>query len=93
MMTTRYDLINKVAEKMPDLLKADVAASVAIAFDHIALSLASGNRVEVRGFGSFNIGERTLAPTTNLNQALPDHMHIKTVNYRMSQALNDLINK
>jgi integration host factor subunit beta len=93
MMATRHDIINKVATAMPDLLKADVTAAVAIAFDHIADSVAAGNRVEIRGFGSFNIGERTLAPSTNLAQSITHHMPIKTINYRISQNLSELINR
>ena len=92
-MTTRQDLINKVALAMPDLLKADADAAVSIAFDHISSSLVAGNRVEIRGFGSFNIGSRVLAPSTNLAQSISHHMPIKTINYRISQTPSNYINQ
>ena len=49
----RSELIQIIASKFPQLTLADVDASVATIIDGMTDSLARGERVEVRGFGSF----------------------------------------
>jgi integration host factor subunit beta len=54
----RSELIQIIASKFPQLTLADVDASVATIIDGMTDSLANGDRVEVRGFGSFVINYR-----------------------------------
>ena len=49
----RSELVRKIAEKSPHLSPKDVEAAVEVIFKRIEDALASGNRVEIRGFGSF----------------------------------------
>lgn len=54
---TRNELVNKLAESHPVLVMKDVDASVRLILDAISKQLAKGDRVEIRGFGSFCLTE------------------------------------
>ena len=62
---TKSELIEKLAYKHTHLNLADVDASVKIILNHMAESLAQGERIEIRGFGSFSLHYR--APRTGRN--------------------------
>lgn len=51
-------LIEKVALANPHLFQRDVELIVNVIFDEIVNSLASGERVELRGFGAFSVKRR-----------------------------------
>jgi integration host factor subunit beta len=55
---TRSDLITEIAVNAPHLRQADVELIVATIFGHITDALARGQRVELRGFGSFGTKQR-----------------------------------
>lgn len=52
---TRTDLIAAVASRFPTLTVKDADIAVKEILDAIGSSLAQGNRVEIRGFGSFRL--------------------------------------
>ncbi len=54
----RSELIQKVAEENPHLYQRDVEKIVNTIFDEIVGALASGDRVELRGFGAFSVKHR-----------------------------------
>ena len=54
----RSELIQKVADENPHLYQRDVEKIVNTIFDEIVGALASGNRVELRGFGAFSVKQR-----------------------------------
>lgn len=54
---TKQELIEKVAAKT-DVTKAAAEAAVESVFEAIASALASNERVDMRGFGSFVVKER-----------------------------------
>jgi len=55
---TKSQLISLLSEKSPAFLEDDVAISVQVILDSISRILESGNRVEIRGFGSFCLNYR-----------------------------------
>ena len=55
---TKSELILKLAEANPHLYQRDIETLVATVFEEIAHALESGNRVELRGFGSFSTRKR-----------------------------------
>ncbi|CAK0763975.1 integration host factor subunit beta [Gammaproteobacteria bacterium] len=57
-MMTKSDLIDIIASKQNHLAYKDVELSVKTLIDQIAQSLAMGDRVEIRGFGSFSLHYR-----------------------------------
>lgn len=54
----KADLVSKVAE-MTDLSKKDVTKAVDAVFDAIAEALQNGEKVQLVGFGNFEIRERS----------------------------------
>ncbi|HEX5363241.1 MAG TPA: integration host factor subunit beta [Gallionella sp.] len=55
---TRADLIEQLAQKYPQLMLKDVDLAVRLILDEMSLTLSKGDRIEVRGFGSFGINYR-----------------------------------
>lgn len=55
----KSDLIEKVANRLPTLAAKDVEVIVNTIFDSMTDSLAKGSRIEIRGFGSFEVRQRS----------------------------------
>ena len=51
-------MIAELAASNPHLRQADIELIVATVFEQIAAALANGQRVELRGFGTFTIKRR-----------------------------------
>lgn len=54
----KSELIQKIADENPHLFQRDVELIVSTIFDEIIDAMASGNRVELRGFGAFSVKKR-----------------------------------
>ncbi len=54
----RSELVEKIAEANPHLYQRDVERIVSTVFNEIIEALASGDRVELRGFGAFSVKKR-----------------------------------
>ncbi|MDN4632410.1 HU family DNA-binding protein [Sphingomonas sp. PvP056] len=54
----RSELVEMLANENPDLSPRDVEALVTTFFEEITKRLASGGRVELRGFGAFSTRPR-----------------------------------
>lgn len=54
---TKIELVEKVANQI-DLTKKDAESVVGIIFQSITDSLTKGDKVELRGFGSFRVRQR-----------------------------------
>jgi integration host factor subunit beta len=60
-MTTsmnRSDLITRLAELHPQLLAKDAESVVKVILDALSNTLSKGGRIEIRGFGSFELNYR-----------------------------------
>ncbi|OGP13109.1 MAG: integration host factor subunit beta [Deltaproteobacteria bacterium GWA2_55_10] len=55
---TKSELIEAVAAKATNFSRKDVEIIVDTLFESMAQSLSKGDKVEIRGFGSFKIKER-----------------------------------
>ncbi|KAB2927954.1 MAG: integration host factor subunit beta [Dechloromonas sp.] len=55
---TRSELVSMLADRFPQLVRADADLSVSAILDAIAGTLAKGGRIEIRGFGSFSLNHR-----------------------------------
>ena len=55
---TKSELINHVAEKIPGARKKDAEVIINTIFSRMTEALASGDRIEIRGFGSFHLRKR-----------------------------------
>mgnify|MGYP003579504479 CR=1 FL=1 len=54
----RSELVQKLCSDFPDLTQREVEGVVSAIFDSITDQLASGGRVELRGFGAFSVKNR-----------------------------------
>jgi integration host factor subunit beta len=52
---TKSELIEVLARKQSHLAYRDVELSVKTMLEHMSQALASGDRIEIRGFGSFSL--------------------------------------
>lgn len=55
---TRSELIILLAERFPKLVPKDAEIAVTEILEAIRVALADGNRVEIRGFGTFGLNYR-----------------------------------
>jgi integration host factor subunit beta len=58
MRMIKSELVGRLAERYPHLYHRDVERIVTTVLDEIASALASGDRVELRGFGAFSVKVR-----------------------------------
>ena len=50
---TKSELIELITERQPQLSHKDVELAVKTMIEHMSTVLATGDRIEIRGFGSF----------------------------------------
>lgn len=62
---TKSELIERIAANQSQLSAKDVEVAVKMILDHMAESLSRGERIEIRGFGSFSLHYR--APRSGRN--------------------------
>ena len=55
---TKSELIERIAEQQEQLSIKDVELSVKMILEYMSQILASGERIEIRGFGSFSLHYR-----------------------------------
>ena len=58
---TKSELINRLAERYSQLVAKDAEFAVKTILDAMTNALASGQRIEIRGFGSFALNSRPRA--------------------------------
>jgi integration host factor subunit beta len=55
---TKRELIEKLAERTKNLSQKDAELVINTIFEAMTEALASGDRIEIRGFGSFQVKQR-----------------------------------
>jgi len=55
---TKSDLIARLAERFPQLVAKDADFAVKMILDAMSEALSKGDRIEIRGFGSFALNYR-----------------------------------
>ena len=78
---TRSQLILRLAELNPHLYHRDVERIVTTIFEEISMSLARGDRVELRGFGAFSIKRRAARIGRNPRTGEAVHVAAKYLPY------------
>ena len=56
---TKSELIERIVDRQAQLSVKDVELAIKTMLDHMAESLADGERIEIRGFGSFSLHYRS----------------------------------
>ncbi|MBY0534192.1 HU family DNA-binding protein [Candidatus Megaera venefica] len=83
-MATKKDLEQNIARKLSYLSEVDASFAVDCILDHIKGELTTGNRVEIRGFGSLSVRKRKHAGKDE---------EYNTIYYRMSKNVQEDLNK
>jgi len=90
----KSDLILKILESDPNLFKKDASKIVNVFFDTISEAISRGERVELRGFGVFDVKVREARIARNPKNgeavAVPEK---KVPFFRMGKNMKDRINK
>jgi len=89
---TKADLINEVV-KLSNLTKKETEIIVNTLFDNIADALSKGEKVELRGFGSFRIRHRNPRkgrnPKTGMSVSVPEK---RVPFFKVGKRLRELVN-
>ncbi|EAR09380.1 integration host factor beta subunit [Reinekea sp. MED297] len=56
---TKSELIERIVDRQGQLSVRDVELAIKTMLDHMAQALAEGERIEIRGFGSFSLHYRS----------------------------------
>ena len=90
---TKSELARRVAEQVPYLAKEDVTMVVDVIFHRMTQSLVRGERIEIRGLGSFEVVHRKaregMNPKTGERVSIPAR---RAILFRAGKALRERIN-
>ena len=90
---TKADLVEKVANEA-EMTKKDAEQLVEIIFDSIVNTLNNGEKIELRGFGSFRVRHRNACKGRNPKTGAAVSIPAKRVAYfKPGKDLKELINK
>ena len=89
---TKSELIERIAEKQTQLAYKDVELAVKSILEHMAKTLASGERIEIRGFGSFCLHYRPSRVGRNPKSGDPVSLPAKFVpHFKPGKELRDRV--
>src|SRR3546814_12034480 len=78
---TKSELIQHIADLNPHLYHRDVERIVTTIFDEISEALAKGDRVELRGYGAFNVKRREARAGRNTRTGAAARVWVKNVTF------------
>ncbi|MCB1693475.1 MAG: integration host factor subunit beta [Pseudomonadales bacterium] len=90
---TKSELIEKIAAVQSQLSAKDVELAVKMILDHMAEALSVGERIEIRGFGSFSLHYR--APRVGRNPKTGEKVELAgkyVPHFKPGKELRDRVN-
>ena len=89
---TKSGLIEKVAERTPHISKKDTEVVVNTIFDAMTDALKKGERIEIRGFGSFQVKIREAREGRNPKTGAEVHIPAKkTPFFKVGKELKEMV--
>ena len=89
---TKAELVEKVADKLDHLTKKQTEAIINTIFDSIKDALSAGDKIEIRGFGSFKIRSRKQREGRNPKTGSPVSVPAKRVPFfKAGKELKELV--
>ncbi len=89
---TKSDLIERLIRQQPHLNGKDVELSVKILLEQLSQTLADGERIEIRGFGSFSLHYREPRAGRNPKTGEPVQLSGKYVpHFKPGKALRERV--
>lgn len=90
----KSDLIFKIANINPDLYQKDANKIVNVFFDTLSIAISKSERVELRGFGIFDVKKREARIARNPKNGAVVAVPSKNIPYfRMGKSMKDRLNK
>ena len=91
---TKSGLIEEVAKRTPHISKKDTEVVVNTIFDSMIDSLKMGDRIEIRGFGSFQVKMREAREGRNPKTGEPVHISAKrTPFFKVGKELKEMVDR
>jgi integration host factor subunit beta len=90
---TKSELIEKIVSRQPQLSPKEVELAVKTMLDHMSQTLSDGERIEIRGFGSFSLHYR--APRLGRNPKTGESVDLKgkyVPHFKPGKDLRDQVN-
>jgi len=89
---TKSGLIEEVARRTPHISKKDTEVVVNTIFDAMIEALRTGDRIEIRGFGSFQVKIREARDGRNPKTGEPVHISAKrTPFFKVGKELKEMV--
>lgn len=91
---TKSELIERIAERQDQLSPKDIELAIKLILEYMSHSLASGSRIEIRGFGSFSIHYR--APRIGRNPKTGEAVELEgkyVPHFKPGKELRDKVNE
>ena len=89
---TKSGLIEEVAKRTPHISKKDTEVVVNTIFDSMIEALRGGDRIEIRGFGSFQVKIREARDGRNPKTGEPVHISAKrTPFFKVGKELKEMV--
>ena len=90
---TKSELVELIASKQTQLSVKDVELAVKTIIEHMSQSLADGQRIEIRGFGSFSLHHRAARTGRNPKTGEAVQLPAKYVpHFKPGKELRDRVN-
>jgi integration host factor subunit beta len=90
---TKSELIEVLARKQPQLAYRDIELAVKTILEYMSTSLSSGERIEIRGFGSFSLHFRPARSGRNPKSGEPVSLPAKYVpHFKPGKELRERVN-
>ena len=91
---TKSELIEYIADKQDHLPVRDVELAVKLLLDYMSEMLAEGERIEIRGFGSFSLHYRAPRMGRNPKTGEPVRLEGKYVpHFKPGKEMRDRVNE
>ncbi|MGY6588523.1 MAG: integration host factor subunit beta [Wenzhouxiangella sp.] len=91
---TKSELIERLAATQPHLSQADVELAVRCILEQLSKALSEGDRIEIRGFGSFSLHYRPARMGRNPKTGEPVALPAKHVpHFKPGKALRERVNE
>ena len=91
---TKSEMIAKIATKYPTLYLSDIEKIVVTIINVVSENISKGNRIELRGFGTFGLKELKARKSRNPRTGATVFVENKSIPYfRMGKKLKERINR
>ena len=91
---TKSELIERISEMQPQLSPKDVELAVKTILEQMSDALATGQRIEIRGFGSFSLNYRPSRVGRNPKSGVKVHVPEKHVpHFKAGKELRNRVDK